>query len=135
MTRILIDIKDGSFTFTPCTFGVPFTFVHFSLGLNCILLHTSQSFIPFFCRKTSFTSSVYLRRSVHIRSLQPTQNALGLFAVHNLYTPFLFSLRKTVLRQVVHRDVSRLTNIRRRTCQSPQKKAGWYSIRTVITLS
>ena len=29
---------------------------------------------------------------------------LGLFAVHNLYTPFMFFLRKTALRQVVHRD-------------------------------
>ena len=28
-------------------------------------------------------------------------------AVHNFYTPFLFFLRKTALRQVVHRDVTR----------------------------
>ena len=32
---------------------------------------------------------------------------LGLLAVHNFYTPFLFFLRKTALRQVVHRDVTR----------------------------
>ena len=31
---------------------------------------------------------------------------LGLLAVHNFYTPFLFFLRKTALRQVVHRDVT-----------------------------
>ena len=31
---------------------------------------------------------------------------LGLLAVHNFYSPFLFFLRKTALRQVVHRDVT-----------------------------
>ena len=32
---------------------------------------------------------------------------LGLLAVHNFCTPFWFFLRKTALRQVVHRDVTR----------------------------
>ena len=35
------------------------------------------------------------------------RGCLGLLAVHNFYTPLLFFLRKTALRQVVHRDVTR----------------------------
>ena len=47
--------------------------------------------------------SVLLRVSDFVRATA----CLGLLAVHNFYTPFLFFLRKTALRQVAHRDVTR----------------------------
>ena len=39
--------------------------------------------------------------------IRERRGCLGLLAVHNFYTPLLFFLRKTALRQVVHRDVTR----------------------------
>ena len=41
------------------------------------------------------------------RGANPRRGCLGLLAVHNFCTPFWFFSRKTALRQVVHRDVTR----------------------------
>ena len=52
----------------------------------------------------SFSS--YCSRNT-IQVLHSELRCLGLLAVRNSYTPLLFFLRKTTLRQVAHRDVAR----------------------------
>ena len=69
-------------------------------------------FVPSLCSVTtaltlSFVLSLHLPSQTQIRTSLRAIACLGLLAVRNSYTPFLFFLRKTALRQVAHRDVPR----------------------------